>query len=252
MCSRIDHQFGLVIAALEERGLYDDTAIFFFSDHGDFTGDYGLVEKTQNTFEEALTRVPLVVKPPRTDAAGAPVRTAAGVRRTIAELVDFPATVYALTGIEPEYRHFGRSLLPSIADPAVPHREEAHCEGGRLSGEVEAMERSSAERFSDPAESLYHPRIRLQISDEGVWHTKATMLRTRQWKYVRRLYERDELYDLTTDPGEERNRIDDPACAEVLLDLRERMLTWYQETADTVPFALDERGFGQGERRCQP
>ena len=30
-------------------------ALFFFADHGDFTGDYGLVEKTQNTFEDCLS-----------------------------------------------------------------------------------------------------------------------------------------------------------------------------------------------------
>ncbi|TVQ19454.1 MAG: DUF4976 domain-containing protein [Spirochaetaceae bacterium] len=244
MCSRIDHQFGLVIDVLKKRELYDDTAIFFFSDHGDFTGDYGLVEKTQNTFEEVLTRVPLVVKPPRHDAAGAPVDIVPGVRRTIAELLDFPATVYALAGIEPGYHHFGRSLLPSIADPAATHRDEAHCEGGRLVGEEAAMEKSSAARFADPAESLYYPRTRLQMSDDDAWHTKATMLRTDRWKYVRRLYERDELYDLETDPGEQHNRIDDPELRSVVLDLKERMLTWYQETADTVPFALDERSFG--------
>ena len=71
MCNRIDHQLGLVLDALRERGFYDDTALFFFSDHGDFTGDYGLVEKTQNTFEDVLTRVPLVVKlPPGQNAGG--------------------------------------------------------------------------------------------------------------------------------------------------------------------------------------
>ena len=51
--------------ALKELGIYDDCAIFFLCDHGDFTGDYGLVEKTQNSFEECLTRVPLLVKPPK-------------------------------------------------------------------------------------------------------------------------------------------------------------------------------------------
>jgi len=69
MCARVDHQFGLLLDALREAGIYDETAIFMFSDHGDFTGDYGLVEKTQNTFEDCLIRVPLLVKPP----AGTPV-----------------------------------------------------------------------------------------------------------------------------------------------------------------------------------
>ena len=42
----------MLIQALQGAGIYEDTALFFFADHGDFTGDYGLVEKTQNTFED--------------------------------------------------------------------------------------------------------------------------------------------------------------------------------------------------------
>jgi len=64
MCARIDHQFGLLIEALAEAGIYDDTAVFFFSDHGDWVGDYGLIDINQNTFEDSLTRVPLIIKPP--------------------------------------------------------------------------------------------------------------------------------------------------------------------------------------------
>lgn len=58
MCMKVDESFGKLIKALKEKGIYDDTAIFFLSDHGDFTGDYSLVEKAQNTFEDCLTRVP--------------------------------------------------------------------------------------------------------------------------------------------------------------------------------------------------
>ena len=40
------------------------------------------------------------------------------------------------------------------------------------------------------------------------------MCRTQTRKYVLRLYEQDELYDLVADPGEQVNRIGDPAYAE--------------------------------------
>ena len=73
MCARVDEQFGRVVKPRSKHsGIYDDSAIFFFSDHGDFTGDYGLVEKTQNTFEDCLTRVPLIVKPPAETARFSP------------------------------------------------------------------------------------------------------------------------------------------------------------------------------------
>ena len=232
MCARVDAQFGLVVHALKEKGIYDDSAIFFFSDHGDFTGDYGLVEKTQNTFEDCLTRVPLIVKPP----ADQPIRP--GIRDQLVELIDFTATAYEWAGIEPDYDHFGRSLTPLIQGADTEHRDAVFCEGGRLIGEEQAMEKDSPS-FYDPA-GLYWPRVQLQGSEDGE-HSKATMCRTRDFKYVRRLYESDELYDLRRDPSELQNRIDDPAYAEVLSELRERMLTWYQTTCDVVPYKTDVR-----------
>ena len=100
------------------------------------------------------------------------------------------------------------------------------------------MEKGS-DSFHDPA-GLYWPRVQLQGSEDGS-HSKATMCRTRNYKYVRRHYETDELYDLREDPGELHNLIDDPAYAGILLELRERMLTWYQTTCDVVPHQTDVR-----------
>jgi arylsulfatase A-like enzyme len=234
MCARVDDQFGLLVAALHEAGMYDDTAIFFFSDHGDFTGDYGLVEKTQNTFEDCLTRVPFLIKPP------AWVNVKARVSDALVELIDFPATVEAFTGIEPAHTHFGRSLLPILAGETDEHRDAVFCEGGRLAGETQAKELESTERYEHPEESLYWPRIGLQHGD-GPEHGKAVMCRTKDYKYVRRLLESDELYDLRADPGETVNRIDDLILSGVVSTLRERLLTHYLETCDVVPLDADRR-----------
>ena len=48
---------------------------------------------------------------------------------------------------------------------------------------------------------------------EGPEYGKAAMVRTQTHKYVLRLYEQDELYDLVPDPQELHNRIGDPALA---------------------------------------
>jgi arylsulfatase A-like enzyme len=230
-CARTDHQFGLVSQALKEAGVYEDTAIFFFSDHGDFTGDYGLVEKTQNTFEDCLTRVPFIIKPPK-DVSIRP-----HVSEALVELIDFPATVEDLTGITPKHTHFGRSLLPVLAGTTDEHRQVVFCEGGRIHGEVQAMEPMDE---SQGRKWLYWPRISLQHS-EGPEHTKAVMCRTKEYKYVRRLYETDELYDLRSDPRELSNRIYDPELSEIRTTLREHLLTFLIETGDAVPFAYDRR-----------
>jgi arylsulfatase A-like enzyme len=232
MCARSDHQFGLVVEALKQAGIYDDSAIFVFSDHGDFTGDYGLVEKTQNTFEDCLTCVPFLIKPP----SGVPVKPR--ISDALVELVDFSATVFDLIGVSPGYTQFGRSLLPVLSGSTENHRDAVFCEGGRLHGETHCMEHQSKE--NQEPEGLYWPRLVLQ-GREGAEHTKAIMCRTREWKYVRRHYESDELYDLRNDPGELHNRINDPACAATLAALKDRLLTFLMETADVVPWEPDRR-----------
>ncbi len=236
MIARLDYQFGLITTALKEQGLYDDTVIFFFGDHGDFAGDYGLVEKTQNTFEDCLTHVPFIIKPPKS------LQVKPGNCNTLVELIDFPATVYDLLDLNPKYYHFGRSLLPLIKGEIDSHRDAVFCEGGRLRGETQAMERESLSSSKKRQyRSQYWPRLSLQITDEGPYHSKATMCRTNKYKYVRRLYEMDELYDLENDPSELINLIDDASYQHVLNTLKERMLTWYMETCDVVPFEIDER-----------
>ncbi len=150
MCARSDSLLEMLVKALRDAGLYDDTAIFFFSDHGDFAGDYGIVEKNQNTFEDCLSRVPFVIKPP------AWIDVKPRVSDALVELIDFPATVEAMTGISPGHTHFGRSLLPIIAGKTDEHRDAVFCEGGRLHGEKQCMELESTSS-QEPA-GLYWPQ----------------------------------------------------------------------------------------------
>lgn len=230
MCSRVDAQFGLLVSALQEKNLYEDTAIFFFSDHGDFTGDYGLVEKTQNTFQDCLTNVPFVIKPPKSQ----PIK--AGVRDALVELVDFSATVEALLGITPQHTHFGRSLLSVISGESDFHRDAVFCQGGRLADEDHAKELLG----QLTPESLYYPRIITQQRSNQA-HSKGTMIRTQTHKYVYRLNDQDELYDLRDDPEELHNRVDDAALGEIKQELKNRLLRFLMETSDVVPHQADQR-----------
>lgn len=233
MCMRVDHQVGMILDTLKRAGLYDDTAFFFLSDHGDFAGDYGLVEKTQNTFEDCLTHTPLVFKPPM----GMPLRP--GLRSTITENIDIFATVLDLTGISPVLPHFGRSLLPAL-EKDVLIRHFAHAEGGRLRNELHCREAESHGATEET--DLYWPRVGLQqLCDTPMYHTKACMIRNDRYKYVRRFYEIDEFYDLKADPKELHNLIHDPRRKDMISYMRDKMLSFYMETCDIVPFDTDER-----------
>lgn len=228
MVSKLDSQLGQVVAKLRETGVYDDTSIFVFSDHGDYTGDYGLVEKVQNCFEDCLTNVPLIVKP----AKG--VECKPRVTPALVELNDLCATLSDMCDIDLGYVQYGTSLLPVLAGDDTG-KDAVFSEGGRGFGDRPAMELGH-----DDPHDRYWPRISTQ-HEEGPNHTRATMIRMGNLKYTMRLYERDTLYDLELDPREQVNRIDDPAYAERIAALRERLLTWYQETADWVPNRKDMR-----------
>ncbi len=227
MVSRFDYQYGMLVDALKVNGYYDNTSIFTFSDHGDYTGDYDIAEKVQNCFEDCIVNVPLIVKPAKQ------FEVKPRISKALCELVDITATVEEMTGVKCEYVHFGKSLVHELKNEEE-HKDAVFSEGGRIHGEYWAMERGHDE------DSVYWPRLSAQCM-EGPQHTKATMIRMRDYKYVMRLYEKDEFYNLKEDPKELDNRIDDTRYQGDIAKMRNRLLQWYMETCDIVPNRKDPR-----------
>ncbi len=231
-CSLIDDYFGMVCDALKQAGMYDDSAIFFLSDHGDFTGDYDLPEKAQNTFEDCLSKVPLMIKAPKG------YQTDPGITDSLAELVDFYATALEYAGAASGHDHFGRSLQPVVEDRRSSVRDYVHCEGGRNPGEEHCDEWHAGGPQGPKESDAYWPKKTAQKIDSA--HEKAAMVFDGRYKYVHRLSGRDELYDLVNDEGERTNIIA-TAPAEKLNELKNEILSWYQSTCDVVPHSYDRR-----------
>lgn len=226
MVSRFDHQFGMLCDKLKEHNFYDNTNIFVWSDHGDYTTDYGIAEKVQNCFEDPISNVPLLIKP------SIDIEVKKGISTELVELVDLPSTFADIAGFDLSYVQFGKSLLGALA--AHAHKGYACCEGGRIHGEVQAMEKGHG------PSSPYWPRLSTQES-EGPQHTKACMIRMGDYKYTMRLYEKDEFYDLKKDPMELHNMIDEKCYQDQIQKMKLQLLTWYMQTTDYVPNRKDKR-----------
>ncbi len=232
MCCRVDEQFGQVVRALKEQGLYDDTLILFWSDHGDFTGDYSLPEKTHVSLQDALVHVPLVIKPPKN------IAVKAGIRDRLVELLDIPATLHDLLDIDPGYTVQGQSLRKPLMGDESGSREAVFAEVGSRRDErvfknldVKAMAPDSFYGRQSSAVLPYH--------DEG---TYAVMCRTERYKYVRRAYtDYHELYDLEQDPGELNNLAGRPDAAALETEFRGRLLDFFMQTGDVLPWKQDSR-----------
>jgi arylsulfatase A-like enzyme len=223
MTSRVDDQLGRVMAALERTGELDDTLVLYFTDHGEYLGDFGLVEKWPAGLDRCLLQNPLI-------AAGPGVREG-GVASTFAEMVDIPATLLDLAGIADQHTHFGRSLAPALADPAATIRDRAFAEGGFTLDEASLLEPRHEGEYAKKAE-LQHERPEVV--------GRAFCLRTDAFTYVYRLYEGNELYDRKADPQECDNLLAagaHPAEPELMASV----LEWLASTSDVIPWQKDPR-----------
>jgi arylsulfatase A-like enzyme len=224
MVSRLDDQLGRVQQALDRAGVQDRTVTIFHTDHGEYLGDFGLVEKWPSGLDECLVRNPLVVAGPGV-AEG-------GVADGLVEMLDLPATLAELAEVELGHRQFGRSLTGVLADPSGPHRDRAFSEGGFRIDEAPQNEM--------PTDFPYLLKGSLQ-QERPELVGRAIAMRTPEWTYVYRLYEGDELYDRSADPRETTNLAGDAAHEATCTRLRGEVLEWLVATSDVIPPERDPR-----------
>ena len=227
MIAHCDRNFQRIMETLKAKGIYDNTIVVVFSDHGDYAGEYEVAEINQNTFDDFLTNIPLIIKPQKE------VQYVPGIKKGLVELLDIPKTIAELADITLSESEFGRSFVSAFMNSNTHLRDYVCCEGGRLN-----CEQHCTDGGHQPS-NLYWARTSVQ--ERMPEHTKAVMIRDDRYKYVYRLYEKDEFYDLKIDPYETNNRIDDSEYNSEIERLKHSMLGFYVETCDVVPKKRDER-----------
>ncbi len=222
MVSRVDDQLGRVRDAVERAGASGRTGWVFFTDHGEYLGDHGLVEKWPSGLDDCLLRNPLIISLPD-GPRGA-------VNDSFVELVDLMPTLLDVAETEAGHTHFGRSLLPLLNGETEIHRDVAFSEGG--------FSPADNDLFEDVMEGRYATKTRLQ-REQPELVSKATSVRTAEWTYIHRQSEPDELYSRTNDPQEHENVLDEHP--KVVAEHRELMLDWLVETSDVIRWDKDPR-----------
>jgi arylsulfatase A-like enzyme len=193
----IDENVGRILDVLEQTGQRKNTIVIFTSDHGDMTGDHGLVAKGCR-FYDPLVRVPLIFSWPD--------RFKAGLRsQALVELTDIVPTLLEVNGLSIPDRIQGRTLLAILEGRADPH-------------EHRDFVRSVFYRVTEGPQSY------------------ATMLRTRRYKIVNyHGHNPGELFDLETDPYEFDNLWDEPAYSDVRFELMKKSFDALAFAIDTGP-----------------
>ena len=109
--SFVDAQVGRVLDALEASGRGENTIVVLWGDHGFKIGEHRSWSKHTNF--EIDTRIPLIVRTPGTETAGA--RTDA-----LVETVDIYPSLAELAGLPEPPQHQGTSFAPLLEDPDQP------------------------------------------------------------------------------------------------------------------------------------
>jgi arylsulfatase A-like enzyme len=223
MVTRVDDQFGQIIDKLKALHMYDNTAILFFSDHGDYVGDYGLTEKWPNALQDCLVNVPLILKIPK-------VSPTKKNYSDLVQTIDIFPTIADIAQVETPYTHFGKSLIPLLTKEGIEHRKAVFSEAGYNIHEPQCFELEVKDP-NDPHLGIYYEKTNLPKTNRTLV-SRATMIRTEDWKHILRNEEIEELYHLKMDPYELQNLIDDEESSLKLLELREQLLRWYLDTSD--------------------
>jgi arylsulfatase A-like enzyme len=186
----LDDQFGRLLAALEKRGLLQNTIVILTADHGETIGEHypELIGHHNSVYYDVLN-VPLVVYAP--SGVGAGVRSSAAV-----SIADVPRTVMNLVDAGGEHPFPGTDL-------------------------VEA----ALARGSDAQGMASRPLLSRGLPAE--WHLKLTMwpmafgplfsLVQDRWHYIVDRRQREQLFDLSADPWE-RDDLHETAGADSLLE----------------------------------
>ncbi|MBA2482204.1 MAG: sulfatase-like hydrolase/transferase [Planctomycetes bacterium] len=193
--SLVEHALATVLDTLDRVGVSDNTLVILTADHGDLLSTNGGLVDKAWFMVEETMRIPMAMRWPGTFPEG----------RTSSALVsnmDVVPTVLAAAGCPLAADLDGRDLLPlARADEGVSWPDDLVCESHGHYGKL-VIQR---------------------------------MLRHGIHKYVAHLDDTDELYDLSSDPVESTNRIDDPLLAQVLVEMRTRLLANMGRSRDQAP-----------------
>ena len=119
----VDHQIGRILEVLDASSTARETAVVYFSDHGEMAGAHGIWQK--QCFYEPAERVPLIVR--------APGRVQPARIERLVSLIDVTPTLLDLAGAETPADLPGQSLLSGARAPGGEDRRsvfsEYHAQG---------------------------------------------------------------------------------------------------------------------------
>lgn len=211
-CASLDENLGRLIKKLKQYGLYEKTVIIYTSDHGSHfktrNNDSHLngYDDYKRSCHDSSLHVPLVI-------CGGPYK--GGI--TISDLVStasLPKTILSLAEIDIGENMIGENLLDLIVNKSYKRENQVFAQ-------ISESRVGRCIRTKDYLYSVYAPNL-----NGGKYASSE-------------IYADDFLYDLSLDPWQLNNVIENPQYEKIKSDLRIRLLNWIEKAEGYMPTILD-------------
>lgn len=213
--ARLDTKTGVVLDALEDAGLSEDTLVIYTTDHGI------PFPRMKCNLTDHGTGVSLIMRGPASFTGG----------RVIDALVshlDLYPTIAELAGIDDSDWLQGKSLMPLIRDETSQIHGAIFAEiTFHAAYEPQRAVRTKRWKYIRRWSEYRHP-VLANVDDSP---TKDALL-GQGWS--EHDLSDEALYDLTFDPSEANNLASDPKRADTLAEMRDRLERWMRETDDPL------------------
>ena len=203
-CKSLDDNVGRLISALKEMGIYENTVIFYTSDHGSHfctrNGEY------KRSCHEDSVHIPFIAKGGIFDGGH--------IVKELTSLIDIAPTLLEVGGIPVPDDMQGIPIQRLIEHPGIPIHEEV---------------------FIQISESCIGRALR---TPEWTYCVEAPLDSSQEQKLLLPnypVYEEKYLYHLSTDKGQRNNLIKDPKFQKVCADLKQKLLKYIWQIEGETP-----------------
>jgi len=228
--TQVDYRAGDLVDQLKEDGLWEDTIVFVWADHG-----VGM-PRGKHTLWEQGTHVPVIARFPKKYQHLAPAGPGSAVDDLVT-LMDLGPSVLRLAGIDPPKYMHGR---PLFCKGDVESRDYVFAARDRLDTRFEMIRSVRDKRYR--YQRNFYPHLPFApyedfafgaaVMQKWVELARQGKLTGPQEMLARRFKPIEELYDCEGDPDMVKNVASDPKYADVLKRMRAQLHYWMLETRD--------------------
>jgi len=222
---RLDDQIGEVIADLKEDGLYENSIIFFYGDHG------GPFPRHKRALTDSGVKVPLVIKFSRNENAG-------GSDDRLISFIDYAPSLLSLAGIEPpkvmqgvaQFGEFEADKKPEYTFHSSDRFDEFYDRLRAVRSKRYKYIKSFNTELPHAIPVSYREQMPMMRELRRLY--AAGKLNEQQSFWLKSPKPEEELYDLQKDPYELNNLAGNPDLKDTLVHYRNILQDWIKETND--------------------